>query len=195
MLNGIDPIILFHFSKLLTPPSIGGVTQGQSELQKKLTANSILSKLPLPVIPIYLSERLTKICIQSESKQLDIETNVDTLQDGEDPAINQRGISSTIRIEMEAQNDSIGVALFSALADLIFPKVTSKEYAITYLHGPVTVFSGLLHSFSITQNNQNDLYNIVLELIKPSSAAKLPNPVVPALSGGVTVNNVAVPAP
>jgi hypothetical protein len=68
--------------------------------------------------------------------------------------------------------DSIGISLFSALADLIFPKVTSKEYSITYLHGAVTVFAGLLHSFSITQKANTTCYNITLELIKPSALPK-----------------------
>ena len=48
--------------------------------------------------------------------------------------------------------------------------MTSKEYSITYLHGAVTVFNGLLHSFAVTQQANNELYNVTLELIKPSAA-------------------------
>lgn len=180
MLNGIDPIILFNFKKL---------TPGLAESISKIPViASIVSVIDLPVIPIYLSERLTGIYIDSESKNIEIDTSVDTLSDGSKPETNQRGIQSTVRIEMVASRDSIGVSLFAALSDLIFPKVTSKEYSITYLHGSVTVFAGLLHSFSINQNAGNDLYNITLELIKPSdvlATAKASIPVVGKVAGAV----------
>ena len=174
MLNGIDPIILFNFKKLT--PAV------QSVISKVPVLASVVETIDLPVLPIYLSERLTGIYIDSESKSIDIETNVETLASGDTPTTSQRGLQSTIKIEMVASKDSIGVSLFAAMADLIFPKVTSKEYSITYLHGAVTVFAGLLHSFSITQNSNNDLYNITLELIKPS-AGKLSVPIVSKITG------------
>ncbi len=55
---------------------------------------------------------------------------------------------------------------------LIFPLVTSREYAISYLHGAITVFEGLLHTFAITQDPGTDKYNITLELIKPPKPGK-----------------------
>ena len=164
MLNGVDPIIIFNFKKLI--PSL------QESIAKIPVVASIVSVIDLPVIPIYLSERLTGICIESESKSIEVDTSVDTLSSGDTPEVNQRGIQSTIKIEMVAEADSIGVSLFAALTDLIFPRVTSKEYSITYLHGAVTVFAGLLHSFSINQTAENDLYRITIELIKPSSTLK-----------------------
>lgn len=164
MLNGVDPIILFNFKKLT--PSL------KESIAKIPLAADIVSAIDLPVIPIYLSEKLTGILISAESKSMEIDTSVDTLSDGDTPKLNQRGIQSTVKIDMVASRNSIGVSLFAAMADLIFPKVTSKEYSITYLHGAVTVFAGLLHSFSISQNAENDLYSISLELIKPSSTLK-----------------------
>ena len=88
---------------------------------------------------------------------------------------------------MVANKDSIGVSLFAAMADLIFPVVTSKEYSITYLHGAVTVFAGLLHSFSISQNANNTLYTISMELIRPSAAFKAPIPVVAKIRDAVSL--------
>lgn len=160
MLNGIDPIILFNFK--MKPP--GALTS----LLSKIMSMDESSFIDMPPIPIYLSERLTGIYIDSESKNVDVDTNIETLTSGDTPQTNQRAIGNTVRIEMVASRDSIGVSLFSALTDLIVPKVTSKEYSITYLHGAVTVFNGLLHAFSITQNANNDLYNITLELAKPA---------------------------
>jgi hypothetical protein len=174
MLNGLDPIIIFNFKKN-TP--IGAA------LSKIPVVADVIAAIDLPVIPIYLSEKLTGICIDAESKSIEIDTNVDTLSSGGDPNVTQKGLSSTVKIEMIASRDSIGVALFGAMADLVFPKVTSKEYSITYLHGAVTVFAGLLHSFSINQQAENDLYRISLELIKPSTETK--KPVVPSV-GKVT---------
>jgi hypothetical protein len=169
MLNGIDPIIIFNFKKKISAESAAGFV-GPTQPKIPIVA-SIENLIDLPVIPIYLSEKLTGIYIDSESKTLDIDTSTDTASDGSDPNVNQKGISNIVKIEMVASRDSIGVFLFSALSDLIFPLVTSKEYSITYLHGAVTVFGGLLHSFSINQQAENDLYNITLELIRSSKKA------------------------
>jgi hypothetical protein len=141
-----------------------------------------VSTFPLPFIPIYLSEKLTGLYIDTENKSIEIDSQAETLSNGDAENINQRGISSTVKIEMLAVRDSIGISLLSALTDLVFPKVTSKEYSITYLHGAVTVFNGYLHSFSIDQNSTNDLYKVSLELIKPS-ALKLPIPIVGKVLG------------
>lgn len=177
MLNGVDPIILFNFKKL--SPSL------QSSITKIPVVSSIVEAIDLPVVPIYLSERLTGIYIDSESKSVDIDTTADTLSDGSDPELNQKGLQSSVKIEMVAARDSLGVALFSAMSDLIFPKVTSKEYSITYLHGAVTVFAGLLNSFSITQQSNNTLYSISMELIKPSTQTRVQTVVVPKVTGSV----------
>ncbi len=140
MLNGIDPIIIFNFKKKISTTTA----------KIPLTASTVEEIITLPVIPIYLSERLTGLFIETESKNIDVDTTIDTLSNGDQPNFNQRALSSTIKIEMQASASSIGVALLSALSDLVFPKLTSKEYSITYLHGAVTVFDGLLHSFAVT---------------------------------------------
>ena len=175
MLNGIDPIILFHFNK---------VSQETTETLLKIPiVSEIVDRIDLPPIPIYLSESLTGIYIDSEDKSVEIETSTETVADGTSPIQNQRGISSSVKVNMVASRDSVGLTLFSAMTDLIFPKVTSKEYSISYLNGAVTVFNGLLHSCSINQNADNDLYNISIEIIKPSGVAKPQIPVVEKVTG------------
>jgi len=158
MLNGIDPVIIFSFYK--KTPSV-------SEAFSKIPlVAQYVNSIELPPIPIYLSEKLTGIFISSETKNLDIETTATTLADGEAPEFNQKGIGSVLTIEMQASKNSIGLSLLSAFSDLILSKVTSKEYSITYLHGATTMFNGLLHSLSITQTADDDLFRITLEISK-----------------------------
>ena len=158
MLNGIDPIIIFQFGKLSS--SLG------STLEKIPLVSEIPTIIEQPPIPLYLSETLTGIYIDSEDKNVDIATDVETKTNGTDPDVNQKGIQSTIAINLVARKDSLGLSLLSAMIDLIFDKVTSKEYAITYLHGPITVFRGVLHSYAVNQNSGNELLTIKIELSK-----------------------------
>ncbi len=182
MLNGVDPIIIFNFKKKISADvPLGKFPMTEAEAMADQASKPLID---LPFIPIYLSEKLTGVYIDTEHKNIDIDTNIETLTSGNAPITQQRGIQSTVKIEMFAKRDSIGISLFAALSDLIFPKVTSKEYSITYLHGAVTVFGGLLHSFSIQQNSNNELYNISLELIKPAPVKGLV-PIVPKLTGAI----------
>jgi len=179
MLGGIDPIIIFQFSKLA---SVAGET---------ISKIPIVSKIPTvvdqPPIPIYLSEELTGIYIDSEDKNVDISTDTETLTDGSSPDVNQKGIGTTVSINLLAKKDSIGMALLSAMIDLVYEKVTSKEYAITYLHGATTIFRGVLHSFSVNQSADNDLLTVKIELSKGSKNPAKPAevPVVPKVTGAV----------
>ncbi len=162
MLNGLDPILLFLFYK--AAPEI---TQSKIPLANELGLN----RLSLPPVPIYLSENATGIFIDSEDKNLDIQTIVETLRTGDKPFITQKGIGNVTTIKMEANKNSLGVTLLSAMADLIFGKLTSKEYSITYLHGAVTIFGGLLHNFAISQTADTDKLLITLELIRDAGTA------------------------
>lgn len=179
MLNGLDPIILFTFSKRIT------IAQGTVP-RIPLIAEADTT-IPFPPIPIYLSESLTGLYIDTEEKSIDVETSMETLTDGSQPIPIQKGVNSTVRINLVASRDSIGLTLIAALADLVFSKVTSKEYSITYLHGAVCVFAGLLHSFQITQNAENDLYNVQIELTRSNinTLLKAPIPNVPKITGAV----------
>lgn len=165
MLNGIDPIIIFNFRKNIAPvvagvPVVAQVTEG----------------IDLPLIPIYLSEKLTGLFIDQESKSIEVQTTAESTTEGKQPDVNQKLIASTVRVTMLANKNSIGVSLVAALADLVVPKLTSKEYSITYLHGATTVFGSLLHSFNVEQNAENDLLRITLELSNASKKETKPEP-------------------
>lgn len=158
MLNGIEPIIIFQFSKAF--PSVS------EELAKIPLVSEIPTLVESPPIPIYLSENLTGLFIDTEAKNIDAETNTGTKTDGSTPDVNQKGISSVVSIDINANKNSLGLQLLTAMADLVFEKLTSKEYHITYLHGPTTVFRGVLQSFSVNQNANDDLLRIKIELNK-----------------------------
>ena len=180
MLGGIDPIIIFHRYKKTTVET-NEVVNGISIVSKK----DIYT--PLPSIPIYLSEQFTGMFIDSESKNIDIETETQTFSDGSTAEVNQKGIASGVAIQITAKKDSLGMILLGALMDTLLDKVTSKEYAITYLHGATTIFFGLLHTFSVEQTSQNELLSIKIELSKGSKQPVKPvvNSPVPGLTGAL----------
>lgn len=164
MLGGLDPIIIFQFAQNVDPTFVG---PSQPSLVSRIP---ILSQIPTvieqPPIPIYLSEELTGIYIDSEDKNVDIETDTETLSNGEDPDVNQKGVATTVSINLFALKSSLGMSLLSAMIDRVFDKLTSKEYAITYLNGAVTIFRGVLSSYSVNQSSENDLLTIKLTLTR-----------------------------
>ncbi len=165
MLNGIAPIMIFQFAKT-------AVTTNDTIASVPVIANAILkAKQLLPAIPLYLDEKLTGLAIVSESKNVDINTDTVALTDSTGDMINnQNALSSTVTITMKAKRGTIGLAILSALIDVLFKKVTAKEYTITYLHGAVVIFGALLHSFEINENDDTELSEIKLVIIDPGKA-------------------------
>lgn len=167
MLGGRDPVIIFQFSKLA---SIAGSTIAKIPLIAKIP-----TVIDQPPIPIYLSEEFTGLYIDSEDKNVDIETDTETASDGSSADVQQKGIATVIKVSMVAKKDSTAMMLLSAMIDLVFDKVTSKEYAITYLHGSTTVFRGVLHSYSINQTADNDLMRIEMQISKGTKKPTKPD--------------------
>lgn len=183
MLGGLDPIIIFNLKK--RPPA----ATGESSIP---IVSDVVNLISLPAIPVYLSEKLTGILIDAEEKSIEVHTETNTLTDGSAPEMNQRAIQSVVNITMKAKQSSIGATLLGALSDLIFPKLTSKEYSITYLHGAVTVFDGLLNSFSMIPNTDDDLYIIQLSLIKPAPDTSKKVVEVPKITSALPVGAPAI---
>lgn len=162
MLNGLDPIIIFHFYKLDT-------VLNDTEIPLVAKAKTLFQ---LPSVPIYLSERLTGLFIDSQDRDITIATVTDSLTDGEDPDVTQKAVSSSVNIDITARKDSIGLTVLNAMADLILPKVASKEYSITYMHGSVTIFAGLLEGFTVTETKNQDILSIKIKLSRASEKSK-----------------------
>lgn len=173
MLAGLDPVIIIQLSKLATPSTIAAI--GRIPL-----LSQVPTLIDQPPIPIYLSERLTGLFVDTESKNVTIETDTETLSNGQPPDVNQKGIAAGVSINLFAKKDSVGLTLLSALIDILFDKVSSKEYSITYLHGPITVFRGVLHDFVVEVEPNTDKMSVKIELSKGTK-----QPTKPAAIGAV----------
>lgn len=187
MLNGLDPIIIFSFFKKVPPPA-PPASSGLVPI-----VSQFVNRFALPPIPVYLSEQLTGIYIESETKNIDIDTSVESLANGDSPLFNQKAVAAITTIKMKASDQSLGLTLISAMADLILPKVSSQEYTISYLHGAVTVLNGLLHTFTIEETSDNNLFEVTIELsanaIKKQTAVDVkPDPQAAALADGKIVS-------
>jgi hypothetical protein len=156
MLGSIDPILIFQFYKLLPA--------AEATLAKIPLTSQVKQKTIFAIVPIYLSESITGILIDSESKNIDIDTATDSLSSGEPAIINQKTLGSITTINFKAKQGSIGLTILLALSELILDRATSQEYEVTYMHRAITVFGGLIHGFSIDQGTNDDLYSIKLEL-------------------------------
>lgn len=169
MLGGLYPVIIFQFSKLA--PSVG----------ETLSRIPLISQIPTvidqPPIPVYLNEQTFGIAIDSESKKVDIETDTETLTNGETPDVNQKAIQSGVEISITGKQDALALILLSSLIDLVFEKVTSKEYSISYMHGATTIFRGVLHSYSIETIEGTDKLSIKLVISRGSKNPAKPNAV------------------
>jgi hypothetical protein len=187
MLNGIAPIIIFSFPfnpKGANFNAISGIP---------LVGSFIAKNVGIP-IPIYLDERVSGICVVDETKSIDVDTNPQQPFDIKTPIqVTQKGINSIVTVNMVAQKDSILLATLLALNDMIFARLVSQEYSITYLNGPTTIFDGLLHGFSSSQESNDDLVRVSLQISKanqktpsPGSQINIPS-IAPFITGSVSI--------
>jgi hypothetical protein len=166
MLNGIAPIIIFNFKKLV-PALETLISESNIPLLETL---KITDYVPLIPIPLYLDEKFTGLFIDTEDKNVDIKTDTETRTDGKAPTATQVGLSNVVTINMLANKNSLGLNLLLAMADLVFEKVTSKEYSISYLHGAIAVFNGLLEGFSATQDSNTDVLHVQIKIARQSGS-------------------------
>ena len=180
MLNGVAPLLIFNFKKLVPQLNLGSIP---------LLAEDGLS-IPLIPLPLYLDEQLTGIIITSHNKNIDIRTDAETLPDGDKPKVEQKGLNSSITVQMKASSQSIGLNVMLALIDQIFEKVTSQEYSVSYINKAVTVFGGLLDSFSVNESDNSDEYQISLTISKvtgSSTVEKVAPTVLPKLDNAAVL--------
>lgn len=181
MLGGLDPVIIFHFKKKVAA-AVDATTQ-----------IPVVSQTPtlvdLPPIPVYLSEKLFNIAIGGTSKSVDIETDTETLTNGLAPDVNQKGIQSSVEVNIEGKQDSVALTLLSAMIDQVYDRVSSKEYAISFLYGATTIFQAVLHSYSAETVEGTDKLSIKIKLSKgsknPTKSAAVPT--VPGASNVIPV--------
>lgn len=167
MLNGIDPIMIFQFKALAD-------TEYGKRLGKIPIIQDVKTFIEEPPIPIYLSEKLTGLFIDTEDKNVDITTDVETLSSGGAEST-QKGVNSSITINLKAKKNSVGFILLSSLIDIVYKKVTSQEYAITYMNGATTIFRGKLQSFAASQEANNSLLRCQIILSRGEQSTKAAN--------------------
>lgn len=159
MLGNLDPIIIFQLYKQLPAT--------EATLAKIPLAAQNRAKTTFSIVPIYLDENLTGLQIDGESKNIDVTTDTNSTTDGSTPVVTQKALGSITTINLKAKSGSVGLTIMLALMELLLDKVTSQEYEITYMHGPILVYGGLIHSFSYELGSGNDdLCRIKLELAK-----------------------------
>lgn len=163
MLGGLDPLIVFSFPLLPVGSPAANAIAGIP-----LVGETILANVAIP-IPIYLSENLTGIFVQSESRSIDIDTDNQARKDGKGIITNQKGLDSIVTVEMVAKKDSIPLIILLSTCDMIFTKVVSKEYSVSYFNGATNVFNGLLHGFQTQADTDTDLLKITLQISKSNA--------------------------
>jgi hypothetical protein len=58
---------------------------------------------------------------------------------------------------------------------MIFQRVVSREYSVSYLNGPTTVFNGLLHKLRTSVDADTDLMRISLQISKANQSKATPD--------------------
>ncbi len=176
MLNGIDPLLIITFKNKGVVDFLGADS----------LLGSVVDAIGVP-IPIYLSERLTGIYVDSETRGIDVETKVDPITtkdpltlEVEAPQVTQTSSDSQVTVNLIANQDSIILTALLALMDQIVARLVTAEYSISYINGPTAIFGALLHRFSTSVSRNDSLVRIELSL---STAAKdSPTPKTPVQS-------------
>lgn len=158
MLGGLDPVVIFEFSTRVIDSALG--------IESMPVKAGTEKQIALPVIPVYLSEKIFNIAIGGVTKQVDIETNTQGMTDGSESDVTQNPIQSSIDINITGKRDSVALILLSALVDQVYDKATSQEYKISFLYGPTTIFRAVLHSFSSEMVDGTDKLAISIKLSK-----------------------------
>lgn len=180
MLNGLAPIMIFHFYSK-PDPSLTGSDLG--------LLSEIANLIGIP-IPVYFGDEgkgiginASGLIIDSESQTLDITVDVegttekDLTGDTASPKVSQRVVDSLVSISFVGSKNSALLTAIMALSEMVLKRAVSKEYGITYLNGSTVIFNGLLHSFRKTPGANDDLLRVEMTISnakqgKTATAAK-----------------------
>lgn len=189
MINGGDPIIIFHIYNKPKRTVFGPLNEFDQRL------DDLKSLIGIP-IAIPLNERLTGIYIENESRNIQVVTNIDPTTDKDEltgvtksPEVYQTGAESSVSISMKALEGSIMLTVFLAVAEQLISKLVSGEYGITYFNRSTVIFNGLLSGLSTSVDSGTDLMKIDFSL----STAKKKLPTLPkaAAAGPTPIENTA----
>ncbi len=172
-LGGIAPLLIFTY-----PENIAALSPVFNALSGIPLVGDLVSPLNGIPIPLYLSEELTGIYVDTESKNIDIETNPQVRYDNKAPTVYQRLIGSSVSVNILASKDSIILPAFLALIDLIVPRLVSQNYKLSYINGSTVILNGLLQGLNTSQGADDDLIRITLQIQKNDQRVLPANPAV-----------------
>jgi hypothetical protein len=173
MLGGLDPLILFSFRLL----EVGGAASNAIS-SIPIIGETIAANIAVPV-PIYLSENLTGIFVQSESRSIDIDTFAQQRKNAKGTIVSQRGVDSSVTVEMTAKADSIPLVILLATCDMVFTKLVAQNYSVSYFNGATTIFNGLLTGFSTQADKDTDKLSITLQISKSNQKGPTDDATIP----------------
>ncbi len=162
-LGGLAPLLVFQ----LYPLGVGALVSGLIPFIPADIANAV----GLP-IPIYLSERQTGIYVDTESRQIDMETQSQQLRTGA-VQVDQRGVNNSVTIKLFGKTDSVLLTALLAMSDMLFAMAAAKSYKVSYFNGPTVVLSGLLHGFTSSSPSGTNLVEMTFVINKSNVSATL----------------------
>ena len=117
------------------------------------------SKVDGVPVPIYLSDELTGLCVDSESDSQKKD------EAGMPIKVQQRGETQQAKIALKANKNAIGLnillPLLKSILSLVFAK---KEYRIAYFNQNVLIFNARLNSYSMDPGSNDTLVKIEITL-------------------------------
>jgi hypothetical protein len=171
-LNGIAPLLVIQLKN----------SASMNVVKKIPVAGDFLSKNVGVPIPIYLDENLTGIFVQGESKAIDIETRLDSIDGKNAPIVSQKALSSVTSVEMVASRTGVLLMTLIAFADLILTRVVAKQYSVSYFNGPTIIVNGVLHGFTTQLGENNDLVHIKMDI---ATAPQPPSDITPPVEKAI----------
>lgn len=160
MLNGVAPILIFSFE-----PNIAALNPLFNAIEGIPKIGKTLAGIGIP-IPIYLDERLTGLYVDTEAKNLDLDTEIKPRYDEKQPYVYQRLQNSSISVNLLATRDSVMLPVLLALSDMIIPKLVSGKYSLSYLNGSTVILGGLLQGLNTSEGADDNLIRITLQIQK-----------------------------
>ncbi len=168
-------------------------------------AETVAAPKSTPFIPIYLSEKLTGLYVDTERRRLAISTDnivwvkKDTKTQQKEYGkleVQQKGETQTVEVSLIGKRDSIGLNLLLPLLQTIYDKVIAVEdYRIAYFHKNVLIFDARLSSLDINQSRENDLVAIDIGLeVSPLQEKETQEQQEPTLVAANPAQNVPVTA-
>lgn len=169
-LNGLAPIILIKFYKEIEIPAFL-----RGFVPKDTTT------IPYFFIPIYLSEKITKIALDD----YDRDTTIDVMRDGVTSF--ERVSADVVNFKFTANKKNIFITVLSAFIDLIIKNnVENQTYSITVFYDNIFIIDASLESFGTRLIDGTDKREIIIKLANRPKEKKITDNPIANIAGTAT---------